>query len=49
VLTRVVDDTASVCSHIQQEIQGPITPAPEPAEAAEVASLKSESQVQAQG
>ena len=26
VLTRVVDDTASVCSHIQQEIQGPVAP-----------------------
>jgi uncharacterized alpha-E superfamily protein len=24
VLTRVVDDTASVCAHVQQEIQGPI-------------------------
>jgi uncharacterized alpha-E superfamily protein len=46
VLTRVVDDTASVCSHIQQEIQGPVT-AEETLPEAE--PVKAATQVQAQG
>jgi uncharacterized alpha-E superfamily protein len=33
VITRVVDDTARVCSHIAQEIQGPSTEPQAPAEA----------------
>ncbi|HEX6242380.1 MAG TPA: alpha-E domain-containing protein, partial [Polyangiales bacterium] len=57
VLTRVVDDTASVCSHIQQEIQGPVAPVAEPAaesdgaavKDSDGAAVKSGSQVQAQG
>jgi uncharacterized alpha-E superfamily protein len=60
VLTRMVDDTANVCAHIQQEIQGPIPPEAEserasvpPAESAtdeaDLDKTVDAAQVQAQG
>jgi hypothetical protein len=42
VLTRVVDDTASVCAHIQQEIQGPIAVEEPPAERASASALEAD-------
>lgn len=54
VLTRVVDDTASVCAHVQQEIQGPIAAEDEAVERlsgapAEDESASDSAQAQVQG
>lgn len=52
VLTRVVDDTASVCAHIQQEIQGPpavVEPAPERISAVSPDAGEAPAQLQVQG